>query len=66
MTRISYIVRQDVSGDELPVRLQVFQVGDNINPIRLSAGVDLAAALGQIERFSGLGSEYLESLIYNP
>lgn len=63
--KISYIVRQDVPGDELPIRLQVFGEDDNLNPIYLSAGIDLAAALRQIERFSGLDLKYLESLIYN-
>jgi len=66
MTRkISYIVRQDDPGDELPVRLQVFAEGDNLHPIYMSAGIDLDSALNVLERhFSGITREQLTEKIY--
>lgn len=66
MNQISYIVRSDVPGDELPVRLQVFAPGDNLNPVRFAAGIGLASAIGNIERWTGLDAEHIEALIYNP
>ena len=65
MKQISYIVRQDVPGDELPVRLQVFAVGDNLHPIYHSAGIDLDSAVDALERhFSGTTREQLIAKIY--
>jgi len=63
--RISYIVRSDVPGDELPIRLQVFYKGDNLRPAYYAAGIDLDSALNVLERhFSGITREQLTEKIY--
>jgi type IV secretory pathway ATPase VirB11/archaellum biosynthesis ATPase len=64
MKDISYIIVKEVTGDELPVRIEAFTPGKHDKATWFGAGQDLDSALGAISRFTGRDMGYLRSKIY--